>query len=335
MLVRWLGPWAGTRAPPRIERTELTVGGMRAWLYRGRRADGAYLVAPGLHYLGPADPRFDRFCRALSSAGFLVLAPFLPDHLALRVAPSAARDLEEAWRALAAMHPRPAIFSISFGSLPAIEVAARVDASALALFGGYADFDASVRHALSRSGDPTNAPLVFLHLLEQLAARPATPTATAIDREAVARAWRAMVERTWGRPEMKVGNGRAVVAEEIARGLGAAERHLFFAGCLLRPFDVEPALRAAAPSLAFADPRPALARVHCPVLIVHGRDDDVIPWTEADKLRACVTSRCRVHFTGLYGHSEAASPTLGAALRELRTLLAIVAALADAPLGEL
>src|SRR5690554_1723584 len=94
-LGRWLGPWAGAeQAPEGVLRTSVFVEAraegerpFEAWLYRPRRGRplGAYLVAPGLHYAGPADPRMDRFLRVLASAGLVVLCPFLPDFTALRV----------------------------------------------------------------------------------------------------------------------------------------------------------------------------------------------------------------------------------------------------------
>src|SRR6185369_8298818 len=129
-LLRWLGPWAGDATPPGVTRTTRAPRGLeKAYLYapRGRAPAGAYLVAPALHFLGPDDPRLDRFCRVLAASGLLVLAPFLPDFLRLTLSPSTADhvaagfdDLERlaTERGLA----RPAVFSISFGSMPSIEV---------------------------------------------------------------------------------------------------------------------------------------------------------------------------------------------------------------------
>jgi len=57
-LLRWLGPWAGTTTPASVSRTERAPAGLgRAYLYtpRGRAPAGAYLITPGLHYLGPDD----------------------------------------------------------------------------------------------------------------------------------------------------------------------------------------------------------------------------------------------------------------------------------------
>lgn len=352
-LARWLGPWSRARAPRDVRREVVVLDparGYRAFAYRGRtRARGAYLVAPGLHYAGPEDPRLDRFCRVLADAGFVVLAPALPDHLALRVAPSATDDLAVAWDALDLLArdealPPPAIFSISFGSLPAIALAARDGyrdrVGALVVFGGYADFDAAVRFAVTgeaRDGDrvvrgahdPLNAPVVYLALLPHLPAR---------DREAVARAWRAMVERTWGRAELKVPGARAPIADALARALAPADRELFFVGCGLREDrgHLDAGLAALGDSFAFADPRPHLARVAAPVVVLHGKDDDVIPWLEAKKLRDALPAGHPhdVLVTGLYDHTGSKVSPRGLA-REIATLVRIVRAMADAPRGRL
>jgi pimeloyl-ACP methyl ester carboxylesterase len=358
-LARWLGPWGETKVPTTVSRTTTIVEPpnqtpFRANLYvHQRRAPiGAYLVAPGLHFLGPNDPRFDRFCRVLAAAGLLVLAPFLPEHVALRVSPRSVDDLAASFELLERVGrglPPPAIFSISFGSQPAIGLAARPDfrdrVGALVLFGGFADFGATVRYAISGEAtyrgrtlavahDPLNAPVVWLNLLSHLG-----PLAGITDERelaAVARAWHAYVERTWGRPAFKVGDARSVVAHELAATLDPRSRDLFLRGCGLLPGGlplVEQALAAAGDAFDFTDPRPHLATLRAPVAIVHGRDDDVVPWFEAEKLRDALPAGHphRLLVTGLYGHTGASSPTLGAMIDEARTLLDVVRTMVNAP----
>lgn len=341
-LVRWLGPWAERAVPTGVRRSELWLGPDRdvyAYAYEPERHApiGAYLVAQGLHHMGPDDPRMDRFCRALAAAGMLVLAPGLRDFLALRIAPRATDDLALGWEQLASMAaarrlPRPAVFSISFGGSPAIELCARLGdrVGALVLFGAFADFDATVRHAVAGEGrDPLNSPAVFLNLLDVL-------ESDAGRRGPLALAWRTMVERTWGRMELKRPGARDPIAHEIAEALPPAQRELFLVGCGLAPGGLailERALAATRDDFAFADPRPHLPELRAPVLLVHGRDDDVIPWTEVHKLSAALRPghEHRVFITGLYGHTGAALPPLGALAREGITLLGLVRALVDAP----
>src|SRR5687768_16804695 len=98
-LMRWLGPWTSDRARPRgIHRRRISVDDrFDAWVYRPREPKGAMLLVPGLHYLGPADPRLDRFLSILADAGALVLCPFLPEFRALRVGPSLVHDCARAF----------------------------------------------------------------------------------------------------------------------------------------------------------------------------------------------------------------------------------------------
>lgn len=346
-LALWLGPWAGSLSPRGIARKEVVLDaarGVRAYEYRPRRAHGVYLVAPGLHYAGPDDPRFDRFCRVLAGAGFVVVAAFLPDFLELRIAPTTAADLTMAFEhacsvAAAERLAGPAIFSISFGSRPAIELAASEAgrrASALVLFGGFCDFDATVRFAVTGRAeyggsrvelphDPLNAPVVHMNLLPF--------HDDSLDREALARAMLRMAHATWGRAELKVALARAPYADAIARDLPARERDVFLTACGLRDGGeelLEAGLAGAGDAFAWADPRPYLARVHAPVVIVHGRDDDVIPWLEAEKIAAALP-RAHPHeliLTGLYGHTGAALPGPTAIAREAKALMRVVRRLA-------
>jgi pimeloyl-ACP methyl ester carboxylesterase len=351
-LVRWLGPWEKTGIPRDVTRTEQTIASsrpMRAYLYRSSGAPrGVYVIAPGLHFLGPDDPRLDRFCRILAASGVLVLAPFLPDHCGLRVTDRTTDDLAAAFDVAESLGPRkPAVFSISFGSQPAIALAGRDShrdrIGALVLFGGFADFQATVRFCLTgrakhdgrelaMTHDPLNAPVVWMHLLDVLE--------LACDRHRVLAAWQTMVERTWGKMELKLKGARDPIAHAIAEGLDARDREIFLLGCGLREGGgelLERALPRIAETHAFTDPRPHLSRVRAPIAIVHGRDDDVIPWFEAEKLGAAIPKghNARVMITGLYGHTGAASVSPRALVRELATMLNVVRTLADAPTGGL
>lgn len=308
-----------------------------------------YLVAPGLHYAGPDDPRLDRFCRVLANAGFVVVAPFLRDFLALRIAETTTADLAvgfEHARSIAENEglDGPAVFSISFGSRPAIELCASEagsSATALVLFGGFCDFDATVRFAVTgraHSGaesivvphDPLNAPVVFANLLRFL-------DDDALDQDLLARAMRLMVESTWGRPELKIGDRRRVHAEKVIAELRLADRHrdVFLRACGLAPGGeemLEAALMRTGDAFAWVDPRPYLARMKPRVIVAHGRDDDVIPYLEADKLARALPADhpCETILTGLYGHTGAALPSPRALAAELRAMVRIVDALARA-----
>ena len=328
-LARWLGPWADPTAAPAVQVREERVDELRVRLY-GDPGGTPFLIAPGLHYAGPDDPRMDRFCRVLAGARHLVVAPFVPDYLALVPGRRAIADFARVFDALPRWSSRrPVVFSISFGSLLALALAAeRGEAlERLVVFGGYADFPATMRYCLTGEGrDPLNQPVVLMNLLDHLAHDRA-------HRAALEAGWRRYVEATWGRPELKVRERHVAIAERLAPGVPAPVRELFLVGTGARPGAwelAEPALRAfcAAPSFAL-DPSPYLARVRGRVDLVHGAGDDVIPFEQSQALAAGLTgAAARVHVTGLYGHTGASWTRLAALPRELATMLRVLQVLA-------
>lgn len=336
-LARWLGPWADATKSPRVATADDTIGGVRARRYIAHRDGGrrgrTFLIAPGLHYAGPDDPRMDRFCRILAAAGHEVVAPFIADYLALTPNARAISDFTRVFDAVCTDErgdgERPIVFAISFGSLLAFALAAeRGDAiDRLVIFGGYADFHDTMRFCLTgevASGrqalrDPLNQPVVLMNLLDHIDhARDA--------REQLVAGWRRYVERTWGRPEMKARERFVVIAEELALEVPASVRELFLIGIGARPGAVEVAMPALARFDARAlDPTPYLSRIRNRVDLVHGMDDDVIPFEQSQALAAqLVNADVRVHITGLYGHTGAQRPALGALGKELLTMVRVL-----------
>jgi pimeloyl-ACP methyl ester carboxylesterase len=354
-LGRWLGPWTdGARMPEGVTREEIDVPAgrgadrpMRISVYRpAGPARGSLLLVPGLHYLGPADPRMDRFARVLAASGIVTAAPHLPDYLALIPTRALFHDVERALDALLALPGRPpgrpGVFSISFGSLPALALAAsRGDAiGALVVFGGYARFTDTLEFCIrGRPGaahDPLNRPVVFMNLLPWLPGKPEDPAP-------LLAAWRRYVEATWGRPAMKADAAWRAAAEEAAAGLSPSDRSLFLRSTGAWPggdalFDE--ALAAARDEFAWLDPGPFLRDIRVPVHVVHGAEDDVIPHEHALSLaRAMPPGAVRgVHVTGLYGHTQGSG--MGAGIGKIRalaheagTLVQMLAALAAAGVG--
>jgi pimeloyl-ACP methyl ester carboxylesterase len=342
-LARWLGPWTPESSRPTgIVRRRLLLHGSRpfdAWLYEPRGAAiGALLVVPGLHYLGPADPRLDRFLAILADAGLRVLCPFLPELRALRVGPSVVADAGVAFDALEALPGgpavRPGVFSISFGSYPAIHVAAsRAErVGSLLLFGGYASFEDVIRFSLGddsgRAYDPLNRPVVFLNLLAHLDGVPADP-------EPLRRAWITFVRRTWGRPALKRPGALDPLAHAMAATLPSDARELFLVGTGVAPGGAErirAALARGRADFAHLDPRPACAGIRAPVTLVHGLDDDVIPHPQSALLAEAMPSHVstRLLLTGLYAHTGHGALDPSTLAGEARALVGILEALIDA-----
>lgn len=335
VLGRWLGPWTGAHVvPPNIERREVRVEALTtndrpfsAFVYRSlgdkplQTQIGSLLLVPGLHFLGPLDPRMDRFARILAAAGLVVLAPRLPDFTSLILDRRIFDDTLRAWKTLEDLPDRPAgrpgIFSISFGSLPSLWLASASPAAAsvgsLIVFGGYADFTDTLRFCLEgRAGaahDPLNRPVVFMNLMRYLEGHPTDPTE-------LFSALRAYVEATWGKPEMKVDGRWQAVALDVAQRLPKELLPMYFAATGLERNTralVDAALARAADGFSWLAPQPLLDRVRCPVDLIHGADDDVIPYEHAFALARGLPARNLrgVHITGLYGHThKTAKPSL-------------------------
>jgi pimeloyl-ACP methyl ester carboxylesterase len=297
---------------------------------------------PGLHYAGPADPRFDRFSRVLAHAGYLVMAPFLPDYGEMMVRPSVVSDAEAAFDTLLADRERPStkpgIFSISFGSMPALRLAARRSAelSRLVVFGGFSSFRSSLQFALvgqgERKNDPLNAPVVILNLL------PFVEGVADGDRETLGSLLRDYCRASWGKEESKVPAMHRAIAERIAGQAPEHLRSLFLVATRAQPGVEEVADRAlerAGDHFAWVDPRVHLDTVHCPVTLVHGREDDVIPFEESLALKASLAkTRAELLLTGLYGHTTGGEglmrglDRLGESAREVETMTRMLTAMA-------
>jgi pimeloyl-ACP methyl ester carboxylesterase len=280
----------------------------------------------------------------LASAGLVVLCPFLPDFTSLRVRETVIADFARAFETLLSLDelPRgvmPGVFSISFGSLPALRLAAdpryasRV--GAVVPFGGYAEFREVIRFSLSGGHDgrapydPLNRPVVVMNLLDDMEGVPA-------GKARVVDAWERYVRETWGRPEMRVDDRYKQVAERIGADLDGDERAFFRMGVGLDDGALERCLAALDRSRerrAFLDPRPHLGGLRAPVHLFHGADDDVIPWQQMDLLYEALpphVDKAR-YLTGLYAHTGASAlGSVAALLKEGVTLVRMLRAMVGA-----
>jgi pimeloyl-ACP methyl ester carboxylesterase len=354
-LLRWLGPWAqGKGSPGPVARrqlhlpAELRAPGVEALVYRptDRAPIGSYLLAHGLNPQGPDDARCDRFARVLAHAGFLVMVPRLSAFTQLRVDASAGAELSRALQALVDLpeHPggvRPGLFSISFGSFPALLTAASPDVGpllgSLIVFGGYADFLATCRFMMG--ADPA-APEPDPTCMVGLALNVAPLLFAGETAQVLTTAWRAFVAQVWAAPDMKDVARLGEVARILSVGLPVDLVEVFLQGCGVQSgfaARVEDVLTRI--DVDGLEPRGCLHAVRCPVHLFHGRNDDVIPCSQMDALAAGLTGvRPRTYLTGLYDHSRSDGDALGlrrltrvAHLRalagEVKTMAAMVHAL--------
>lgn len=139
--------------PGKIEGCERTQNNARAAVMRGcPRA--AIVVIPGAVPQGKDDPRLTAFASTLARAGFAVLAPDITGFRKLRVRPSDAREIADAFTYLAgrpelARNGRVGLFAFSYALGPALIAALEDDTRERVRFvvgvGGYHDLPRAMR----------------------------------------------------------------------------------------------------------------------------------------------------------------------------------------------
>lgn len=281
---------------PRRTTLRLDTEELEADVYEPGRPGPTVLFVHGLSPRGERDPRLMHAASALAAAGCRVVAPRFPEVVALRLSPATPRRIVAVTRALAERGP-VGLFSVSFtGSLclraaAAPEVADRV--SGVLVLGGAARPAAVLEHAVAEPGaDPYVWRLGFSSWLPQVV--PGSEPVAAALREAV-------LDDSWDRVP---GNSPAACA-------ALSPEHT----ALLRSLD-DPSERRRLAHLALSgdalgdlSPLPSLGALRCPVALLHGATDAVVPANESRFLHARMQElglRSRLLITGLLTHGDTA-----------------------------
>lgn len=294
-----------------------------------------WVVLHGLTRTGRAHPSLVRFARAVASAGNIVFVPEIPEWRALRVAASVTvPTIGAAVRALQqrddVFHERVGVFGFSFGATQALiasadEATAR-QLAAVAAWGGYSDLHRLFRFGLTglhdidgttyhTQPDPYGAWIMAGNYLRHV---PGYEDAGSVGRAVLQLATEA------GDSGMYAWD-RALDASkrQLRETLPPEQRGLFDllapkAGAA--PGDDAMLLRLAnalADTVRRLDPmmeaHTFLPHVGVPVLLAHGRDDRLIPFTETLRLaRQLPAARVRsVTVTSLFQHSGGTQRSLG------------------------
>ncbi len=309
-----------------------------ASLYRPRRSGRlpGWVVLHGLTWTGREHPSLIRFVRALAAAGNVVFVPDIPEWRALRVAPTVTlATIDAAVRTLherAEVDPaRVGLLGFSFGATHALVAAADPAIAGLlrgiAAWGGYYDvprlfrFGVTGEHDLDGVSwrvrpDPYGAWLMignyytFIPGHEADADVAAAAHALACEAGRVrAYAWEPVYD------EMK---------QRLREGLPAAKREVFD---IIAPHSAAPPVeleagREIARQLSAAvlrvepamDPQPFLSAVRVPVVLAHGRDDRLVPFSETVRLSRALPPHLLKHcgITSLFAHSGGTNAHLGA-----------------------
>lgn len=260
-----------------------------------RPAGGALLLVPGFTRDGKDDPRVVALANSLARARFLVMVPEVPGSRLLRVRPEDTRTIADAMVHLKASRPEAAgratgtvaiSYAVGLAALAALEVEAAVRPDFLVGVGGYHDTRAVVTYATTgryrlpgggrwQQGEPlAAAKWIFL-----------ATNAAVLEDEADRRRLQALGEDCF--------DGCDPDVAALDRTLGADGRALLALMTNDDPARV-PALIDALPaavraqmtrlSLAGRDLSPLAGRL----ILVHGRADPLIPYSESMALARAV-----------------------------------------------
>jgi pimeloyl-ACP methyl ester carboxylesterase len=313
-------------------------GQVEATVYRPTRQRAklpGWVVLHGLTRPGRRHPGLIRFVRAIAHAGNVVMVPEIPEWRELRVAPAITIEtIRAAVRALQQRadvdHSRVGLFGFSFGATQALIAASDEETAGLlhgiASWGGYADIRRVFRFGLTGlheldgttyrlRPDPYGAWIMAANYL------PRAPQYRGAD--AVAHALYQLALESGERRICAAAPVYDPLKLQLRESLTAEQRALFD---LIAPLTTapEPELErtlALADTIAetalqldpLLDPQPFLPAVRVPVLVAHGRDDRLIPFSESARLgRMLPPSRLvGATITSLFQHSGATQSGLG------------------------
>ena len=255
--------------------------------YRPRGLGGAtpLVLVHGLTPDGKDDPRLRRVAALLARAGFDVLVPTIPGLTEGRLRPDDARPVVAA---LAARAEPARLVSVSVGAAPAFLAAA--DPSV----------DGRVSLLLALGPHASALELVRFHLTGEYAW--GTVRGRAVRQPALARALiEANAELADPALRQALASGDAARVDAAMAALPEHTRQLF----------------------AQLSPERSVTAIRAPIVLVHGRADPAVPYSESLRLAAARPAHTRVVLVGAIAHVEGATGGLGG-LADLVRLLGVV-----------
>lgn len=310
---------------------------VEATVYRPHRRGRlpGWLVLHGLTYSGRKHPSLVRFVTSVAAAGNVVLVPDIPEWRKLRVAPAVTRETIRS--AVRQLHERDdvdakrvGLFGFSFGATQALIAAADPEIQSLlhgiAAWGGYCDIDRlfvfgmTGEHELDGAEcrlepDPYGAWVMAGTYLTRIPGHESHGrVATALHELALEAgrvgvyAWEPVYDPVKKRLRESLDGEERELFDVVAPCTGEPAGDIAYRRSLGRA--LADTVRRVDPGL---DPLPFLDAVGVDVLLAHGRDDRLIPWTETVRLaRRLPTERVTGPvITALFAHSGGADLSLG------------------------
>lgn len=253
----------------------------------------ALIAVPGAVPLGNGDPRFTAFAATLARAGFAVLAPEMPGFRSLRVRPQDAREIADALRyALSrpelAPEGRAGVFAFSYAAGPAILAALEDDVRErvrfIATLGGYYDLPRAMRFFTTGWYEHAG---ISHHIVPDDTGRMvlAFSSLDYLDNPADEILFEQMV---WARQQDPAADLAPLAARlsepgQAVYALATNTDPARFAALLAR---LPAAMRADIERLNLASHD--LSPLRAPLWLVHGKHDNLIPWTESLALARAV-----------------------------------------------
>lgn len=276
----------------RARRADLYLPGpLEACVSRQERAAAncpraALIAVPGAVPLGNGDPRFTAFATTLARAGFAVLAPEMPGFRKLRVRPQDAREIADAFRyALSrpqlAPQGRAGLFAFSYAAGPAVLAALEDDIRGqvrfIAALGGYHDLPRAMRFFTTGWYEHADA---SHHLVPDDTGRMvlAFSSLDYLDNPSDEILFEKMVDARLQNPAADLARFAEQLSEpgQAVYTLAVNTDPARFSHLLSQ---LPPAMRADIERLNLASHD--LRQLRAPLWLVHGKHDNLIPWTES------------------------------------------------------
>ena len=321
---------------------------------KAKKMPPGWIVLPGLTVPGRHHPSLVRFAKALAATGAEVMVPDIPEWRDLKVAtavtiPTIRCALREFAERPDVDHERVAMIGFSFGATQGLVAAADPalvsTVRGIAAWGGYRDlhrlfqFGITGEHELDGvqyqlEPDPYGRWLMGSNYLTGIPGYEEHTDVAAALRELALEAGRRRIyawdpvydaEKVRLRPSVKPEH--RTVFDLFAPMAGKPPHDLAWAHEMARGL-ADSALRAE----PLLDPGPALPGLAIPTIIAHGRDDRLVPFTEATRLARELPARALKGrtITSLFAHSGGTQHDLGVfglpreAVRFIRMLDSII-----------